>query len=90
MDKHSLSNSLRLLKQHYFFKLFGWKPSEKYKPLDAETLATCEAVVDKYKGQIWNKEFWGLSQKDSIASVAGPIEAELATINKLKKDLGIK
>jgi hypothetical protein len=83
--KQDFRNSIKLVKQHYFFTLFGLKPSKTYKGLDKESLSACESVIEKFRTEIWNKDFWGLSVKDSIA--AGPIEADLNVIKKLKKDL---
>jgi hypothetical protein len=85
--KQDFRNSIKLVKQHYFFTLFGLKPSKTYKGLDKESLSACESVIEKFRTEIWNKDFWGLSVKDSIAAVAGPIEADLNVIKKLKKDL---
>ena len=89
MSKPCFIDSIKELKQHYFFILLGLAPNKNYKPLGEAELKFHESIVEKYKNKIWSKDFHRLSVKDSISAVAGPIEADLAIIEKLKKDLGI-
>lgn len=50
------------------------------------------AFIEKYIAEevipiMWNKDTYGLSQGDSLMAVAGPLKADLDTINTLKKKI---
>jgi hypothetical protein len=87
MSEQYFMSSIKELKQHYFFMLLGLAPNKNYKPLSEAELKIHESIVEKHSHKIWNKDFYGLDQADSLSAMARPIQADLTVIERLKKDL---